>query len=130
MHYSEKEIIAKVKEAEDFKGIPKGYWICCIRMNEEDRKPDHFNDVLNLMKGNHLVMSTTCTTVPGLPALKGGFKKYNKNGAAVVKSNIWMNDAFSPGYHYGYSDEMKALRQVKDIWPRDRDWETRNCCTG
>lgn len=124
MYYTAKQLIAKAKESEGYEGIPEGYWICCIRMNEEDRKPNQFNDVLNLMEGSRLVLSTTCTTVPGLPALKGGFRRYNKKGAAVAKSNVWMIDAFSPGYHFGSSNQMKALRQVKDIFAyRDGDMD-------
>lgn len=121
MYYTSEQIIAKVKEAEGFEKIPEGYWICCIRMNEYDRIPDHFNDTLNLMKGNQIVITTTCTTVPGLPALRGGFKKYNKAGAAVIKAGIWMYNAFAPGLHNG---KMKALRQVKDIYVyRDSDMD-------
>ena len=121
MYYSAEHLVAKAKQVEDYKSIPEEYWICCIRVNEADQKPNEFNDTLHLMKGEQLVMTTTCTTTPGLPALRGGFKKYNKAGAAVVKSDIWMNEAFAPGLH---NSRMKALRQVKDIFAhRDNDMD-------
>lgn len=121
MYYTSKQLIEKAKQAEDYKGIPEGYWLCFIRRNEAEQEPNKFNDVAYLMKGYEIVLESTCTTTPGLPALRGGFKKYNKAGAAVVKSNIWMNDAFSPGLHNG---RMKALRQVKDIYVyRDNDMD-------
>jgi len=121
MYYTAEQLVTKAKEAKDYQGIPEGYWICCVRVNEADQKPNEFNDVLNLMMGESLVMMTTCTTTPGLPALRGGFKKYNKAGAAVVKAGVWMNNAFSPGLHNG---RMKALRQVKDIFAhRDNDMD-------
>ena len=65
------------------------------------------------MKGRELIMITTCTTVPGLPALKGGFKKYNSKGAAVVCENIWMYNAFKKGLHAG---RMLCLRMIKKVW--------------
>lgn len=121
MYYTSKQLITKAKQAEDYKGIPEGYWVCFVRINEEDQKPNEFNDVAYLMRGEEIVLTSTCTTTPGLPALRGGFKKYNKAGAAVVKSNVWMNEAFSPGLHNG---KMEALRQVKDIYAyRDGDMD-------
>ena len=65
------------------------------------------------MHGEELLMTTTGTTVPGLPALKGGFKKYNSKGAAVVCANIWMYDSFQRGYHAG---RMLALRMIRKVW--------------
>jgi hypothetical protein len=64
------------------------------------------------MHGRKLITSTTCTTTPGLPALQGGFKKYNSQGAAVVCANVWMYNAFSYGLHSG---KMRCLREVKPI---------------
>ena len=119
MYYTESQIIQKVKQLEGYQGIPQEYWLCFIRINEADQKPNEFNDVVYLMKGQKIVLTSTCTTTPGLPALRGGFRKYNKAGAAVLKANIWMNKSFSSGLHNG---RMKCLRQVKDLYAyRDND---------
>lgn len=119
MIYQDKHLIEKAKQSEGFKEIPKGYWILCIRKNLDDQKPNEFNDICYLMQGDFSVFWTTCTTVPGLPALKGGFRKYNNKGAAVLKANIWMNNAFKGGLHSG---RMKALRQVEPVYTyRDGD---------
>lgn len=123
MYYSDEQLIEMAKRAEGYKGIPKGYWNLYIRCNLDDQKPNEFNDVHYLMKGLKSVKTQTCTTVPGLPALKGGFKRYNKHGAAVIASNVWMYNAFKAGLHNG---RMRALRQVKDIFIfRDGDMDNK-----
>ena len=111
MYYTAEQLVHFAKLAEGFKEIPAGYWLAGIRAI--DQKPNQFNCVVNLMEGERLVMETTCTTVPGLPALKGGFRKYNSKGAAVVCSNIWMYNAFKKGKHAG---RMWCLRMVKKVW--------------
>ena len=113
MYYTSEQLITRAEQCEGFVKIPSNYWIACVRRNQDDQKPNEFNDTFYLMKGNNIVKETTCTTTAGLPALQGGFKKYNSKGAAVVCSNIWMNDCFSYGLHAG---KMPALRQVKEIY--------------
>ena len=123
MYYTSEQIITVAKRQEGFTHIPQGYWLAYIRRNLHDQKPNEFNDVCHLMHGEKLVHSQTCTTVPGLPALKGGYKKYNKYGAAIIASGVWMYDAFNYGLHNG---RMPALRQVKDIWIyRDGDMDNK-----
>lgn len=122
MYYSAEEIVEMAKRAEGYISIPKDYWLAPIRRNEKDQKADEFNDVVNLMFGDKLIMTTTCTTTPGLPALRGGFKKYNAKGAAVVASDVWMYDAFGYGLHSG---KMPCLRQKKNIYAyRDGDGDS------
>jgi len=119
MNYTADEIIEMAKRAEGYKGIPEDYWLAPIRRSQDEQKPDEFNDRVYLMKWHEIVMDTTCTTTPGLPALKGGFKKYNAKGAAVVCANIWMYKAFKYGLHSG---KMRCLREVKNIFTtRDGD---------
>jgi len=123
MYYSAEQLITMAKRAEGFTHIPTDYWNLYVRKNLDDQKPNEFNDVHYLMKGEEIVMDQTCTTVPGLPALKGGYKKYNKHGAAIIASNIWMYDAFKSGLHNG---KMKCLRQVKPIFIyRDGDMDNK-----
>ena len=113
MYYTAEEIIEIAKRAEGFTHIPKDYWWCAIRSNEKDRKVNKFCCVLNLMHGTDIVKTTTCTTVPGLPALKGGFKKYNNKGAGVVCANIWMYDTFQNGLH---RLRVEAWRMIEPVW--------------
>ena len=123
MIYTDEQLITKAVTAEGFISIPQDYWVLCIRKNLDDQKPNEFNDIAYLMHGGKAVFWTTCTTVPGLPALKGGYKKYNNKGAAVLKANIWMNDCFNGGLHSG---RMKALRQVKPVYTyRDGDGDSK-----
>ena len=113
MYYNSKQLTERASQMEGFISIPEGPWICLVRMNSFDQKPNEFNDVAHIMDGKNLVFSTSCTTVPGLPALLGGYKRYNKKGACVLKADIWMNDSFAFGLHNG---KMECLRQVENLW--------------
>jgi len=112
MYYSSKQIVEMASRMEGFTSIPKNYWLAPIRSNSAERKKNQFNCIVNLMYGEARIMTTTCTTVPGLPALLGGFKRYNSKGAAIVCDSKWMYDSFSYGFHAG---RMKALRMVKKV---------------
>jgi len=107
MFYVAKELIARVKQIPDFKFIPEDYWIIGIR-NPEDH-PDKFDDVFYLMKGEELIEETSGTTNPGVKILKGGYKNYNKEGAAVVEADRIYYGVWKPGMHRG---KMRALRQT------------------
>jgi hypothetical protein len=121
MYYSAQQIVEIAKEAEEYTHIPSGYWWAAIRSNPQDRLVDEFCCVFNLMKGEDIITTTTCTTVPGLQALKGGFRRYNNKGAGVVCANIWMYQSFKYGKH---ASRMRALRMVKPVWStRDGDFD-------
>lgn len=109
-NYTDKELIDKAKTISGFKAIPKDYWLLAIRSQED--LFDQFDDKVYLFKGEKCELVTSCTTNPGGPVLVGGWKKYNKLGAAVIKSNEWYNDGFKYGLHNG---KMPALRQVKNF---------------
>jgi len=113
MYYSENQIVEMAKRSEGFKYIPEDYWIAPIRSNKAERKNNQFECVTNLMHGDKLIMSTSCTTVPGLPALLGGFKRYNSKGAAIVCADVWMYNSFKYGLHAG---RMPALRMVRPVF--------------
>lgn len=115
--YTDKQLLDKVKSLSSFNHIPNDYWILGVR-SEEDAF-NEFDDKIYLFKGEEFILVTSCTTNPGGPALLGGFKKYNKNGAAIIKSNEWYYDTFKYGLHNG---KMPALRQVKSmLYYRDKD---------
>ena len=103
------DILERVKKLKSFKSIPQGYWLCGVRSKRD--LPDQFDDDMYLFKGETLIMKTTCTTNPGLPALKT-FEQAGLTGAAVVKADEWYYDLWAPGLHKG---KMRALRQINPI---------------
>jgi hypothetical protein len=115
--YTDKQILDRVKGLKSFKGIPQGYWIVGVR-SEEDA-PNKYDDKFYLFNGEQFVKVVTGTTNPGTPILQGGFLKYNRVGAAVVKADEVYYDVWKFGLHQG---KMPALRQVGNfIVYRDGD---------
>ena len=106
-NYKDKQILDRVKSLKSFKGIPSGYWIVGVR-SEEDA-PNKYDDKFYLFNGEQFVKVVTGTTNPGTPILQGGYLKYNKVGAAVVKADEVYYDVWKFGLHQG---KMPALRQV------------------
>jgi hypothetical protein len=120
--YNDKELLNKVKSLPSFKSVPQGYWILGIRSNED--AANKFDDKFYLFNGELFVTVTTGTTNPGTPILEGGFLKYNKLGAAVLKANEWYYDVWSYGLHMG---KMPALKQVGNfIVFRDGDGDEKS----
>lgn len=115
--YTDKELLEKVKSLKSFKGFPLDYWILGVRSNEDT--PNKYDDKFYLFFGEKFIKMVTGTTNPGTPILEGGFLKYNKVGAAVVKANECYYDVWAYGLHQG---KQPALRQVgKFIVFRDGD---------
>lgn len=106
-NYTDIQLLDKVKSLSSFKNIPSGYWLLGVRSSED--KPNHFDDKIYLFDGNKFIMVTSCTTNPGTPILKNGFKSYNKEGAAVVSADTWHYDIWKYGLHKG---KMPALLQI------------------
>ena len=127
MNYSAKEIIQRVKTAKNFKEIPAGFWICGIRTSEDT--PDAFDDVFYLMKGDKIIVETTGTTHPGKAVLIGGFRKYNKKGAAVVVSNTWYNRVWKKGKHKGIYKALVQTGAKIDVY-RDGNADAKVDATG
>lgn len=116
-NYNDKQILDRVKSLKSFKGIPQGYWIVGVRSNED--APNKYDDKFYLFNGEQFVKVVTGTTNPGTPILQGGYLKYNKVGAAVVKADEVYYDVWKFGLHQG---KMPALRQVGNfIVYRDGD---------
>lgn len=119
--YTDEQLLVKAASLEDFQGYPEGRWLIAVRSNEDS--PNIYDDKVYMFKGEKFVAVTTCTTNPGTPALNGGFKRYNKKGAAVIKANQWCYDAYAYGLHSG---RMPALRQIGKIWyHRDGDMDSK-----
>ena len=115
--YTSTELLDRVKSLKSFKVIPQGYWIIGVRSNED--APNKYDDKFYLFNGDKFVKVVSGTTNPGTPILQGGYLKYNKVGAAIVKADEIYYDVWAYGLHQG---KMPALRQVgKFILFRDGD---------
>ena len=116
-NYTTDQLLDRVESLKSFKTIPVGYWIVGVR-SEEDA-PNKYDDKFYLFNGEQFVKVVTGTTNPGTPILEGGFLKYNRVGAAVVKADEWYYNVWAYGLHKG---KMPALRQVGNfIVYRDGD---------
>jgi hypothetical protein len=106
-NYTDKQLLDRVKSLPSFKLIPNGYWMAGVSSLEDN--PNKFDDKFYLFKSEEFVMVLQGTTNPGTPILQKGYLKYNKVGAAVVKSNEWYYDVWKYGLHQG---KMPALLQL------------------
>lgn len=108
--YTTDQLLNHAKTINGFKGFPKNKWIYGVRSNE--KTPNVPDDKFYFFEEEKFITMLTGSTEPGTPILEGGFLKYNKVGAAVVKANEWYNNLWLYGLHMG---KMPALRQVGDI---------------
>ena len=115
--YTSEQLLNKVKSLPSFKAFPQGYWILGVRSNEDE--PNKFDDKFYIFRAEEFIKVTSGTTNPGTPILQGGYLKYNKVGAAVVKADEVYYDVWKFGLHQG---KMHALKQVGNfIVYRDGD---------
>jgi hypothetical protein len=105
--YTTDQLLNHAKTINCFKSFPKNKWIYGVRSNE--KTPNVPDDKFYIFEGEKFLTMLTGTTEPGEPILRGGFLKYNKVGAAVVKADEWYYNVWQYGLHMG---EMPALRQV------------------
>lgn len=105
--YTDKELLDRVKNLPDFKGIPEGRWIIGVRSNEDTT--DTYDDKFYEYEGEKFIRVLTGTTNAGGKILKGGFRSFNKYGAAHLAGDTWYYNVWSYGLHRG---RMPALRQV------------------
>ena len=105
--YTDKQLLDKVKSLPGYKKIPKQRWILGVRSNEDIY--NCYDDKFYEFEGERFIRVLTGTTNAGAGVLKGGFKKYNKKGCAVLKADEWYYNVWSYGLHRG---KMPSLRQV------------------
>jgi hypothetical protein len=105
--YNDKQLLDKVKSLCSFTGIPKGRWILGVRSQEDT--PNYFDDKFYEFHGEKFIRVVSGTTNPGASILKGGYKRYNTIGAAVVKADEWYYNVWKFGMHKG---KMPALLQT------------------
>lgn len=108
--YTTDQLLNHAKSINGFKSFPKNKWIYGVRSNE--KTPNVPDDKFYFFEEEKFITMLTGSTEPGTPILQGGFLKYNKVGAAVVKANEWYHNLWLYGLHMG---KMPALRQVGDI---------------
>lgn len=130
--YTDKQLLDRVMSLPSFSGFPTGYWILGVRSNEDT--PDVLDDKFYLFKGKTFLKVTTGTTNPGKPALVNGWKKVNKDGAFVIKSDYWHYNLWQYGLHQG---KIPALLQTgaqvvgyRDNNNNDKAEETGNIVKG
>lgn len=104
--YSSKNLLDKVKSLDSFKTIPKGFWLCGVRSNENTK--NIYDDKIYLFKGDRFIDVITATTNSGSYGFKN-YWKWNSNGVGEIKSNEWYYDVWKLGKH---KIKMDALRQV------------------
>jgi hypothetical protein len=113
--YTDKQLIDRMKSLPEFTYVPDGYHIITVRSNED--APDVYDDKLYLFSGKTFIMVMSCTTNSGTYGLRN-FRKWNKLGTAVIKSNqicydsFMKSDGFKVRHHNG---KMRCLRLMKDI---------------
>lgn len=105
--YTNKQLLDRVKSLDSFEKIPKGRWIIGVRSNED--ATNEYDDKFYEFEKTKFIRVLTGTTNAGAGILKGGFRKYNKKGTAILKADEWYHNVWQWGYHRG---KMTALRQV------------------
>lgn len=105
-NYTDEQLLDKVRSLPSFKRIPAERWILGVRSSAD--LPGKFDDKFYEFEGNSFIRVLTGTTHPGLTILSH-FEKYNKAGAAVLKSDEWYYDVWKYGMHKG---RMPALLQL------------------
>lgn len=116
-NYTDKQLLEKVESiGGKIPNIGEKYLIIGVQSQEDAYNV--FDDKFYVFDGKAFKMTSTGTTNAGSTALKT-FDKYELDGAAVWKTNMWYKDLYIPGMHKG---KMKALRQNEPIYYyRDSD---------
>jgi hypothetical protein len=120
--YTDKQLLARVKELDSFKNIPAGYWLLGVR--SLDDIPNTFDDKIYLFKGDEFILVTSATTNPGTPTLKQ-FEKVNKDGAAVLKADQWYYNVWKYGKHNGKVEALLQLGNKVRVY-RDTDKDSKS----
>ena len=101
--YTTKQLLDRVELVRKYNGMPKGYWLCVVRSNEDNMT---FDDKVYLFKDSQFILVTSCTSNKG-----------NK-GTAVLLADNWTYNCYAPSdgkkvrHHQG---KMPCLRQIKGI---------------
>ena len=111
-NYTDKNLIDRMKSLSSFIKIPTGIHLIAVRSNEDE--PNKYDDKLYVFNNEICIGVMSCTTNSGLYGLKN-FKKWNRKGTAVIKSDeVYYNvfeksDGENVRHHNG---KMECLRQT------------------
>lgn len=122
-NYTDKQLLEKVKSLTSFKSIPSGYWLLGVSSLEDT--PNTFDDKFYLFKDEEFIMVLQGTTNPGTPILENGFLKFNKLGAAIVKTNEWYYNVWKYGLHRGKIPALLQLGNTIKVF-RDGDGDKKS----
>jgi hypothetical protein len=124
--YTDIELIKRVESLDTFKGWKKGIYDFWVRSEEDE--PDRFDDKGYTFecetdgKRPKFIMVSSGTTNAGLGGLKG-FKRYNREGCAVLKSDFLVYNSHKYGKHKG---KYPAYIQAKGFpYYRDGDMDNK-----
>lgn len=117
--YTDKQLLDHVKSLPDFNGIPDGIWILGVRSNEDT--PDTYDDKFYLFEGETFLEVLTGTTHAGGKILKGGFLRFNKVGAFILKSDSWYYDVWKYIYRSSRGHELRQVRPMAGYRDGDMD---------
>lgn len=119
--YTDEQLLKRASLTEGFNEFPFDYWILGVRSKADT--PDGFDDKFYVYKGVDFIMVTTGSTNSGVYGLLN-FKKWNRRGTAVVKSNEWYYDLWKPGKHKGKMDALVQASKIKVY--RDNNMDDKN----
>lgn len=108
--YTDEQLLNRVKSLSNYRTIPTGYWIIGVRSNEDT--PNVYDDKFYIYKNDEFIDVLTGTTNCGTPALKGGYKKYNNDGAFVLKSDMWHHNMWKYVYRTSRGHELRQVHAV------------------
>lgn len=126
--YTDEQILKRVKKAKGFTGFPNGILDVWVRSDEDAF--NQFDDKVYTyecaggkdVKKQKFISVATGTSNAGAEGLKR-FDKYNREGCAVLQSDIIVYDSHAYGLHKG---QYPAYRQAKDFpYFRDGDKDDR-----
>ena len=115
-NYTDIQLINRMKSLPSFINVPFGKHIIAVRSNEDE--PDKYDDKLYLFDYKTCIGVMSCTTNSGVYGLKN-FKKWNKKGTAVVKSNEIYYDVFEKSdgvkvrHHNGKAECLRQIGNMK-----------------
>lgn len=108
-NYRDDELLYLASNTDGFTSFPKENWLLIVRSKAD--KKDKFDDKVYQFKGLEFIDVATCTSNTGSYGLLN-YKKWNRKGAFVIKSDLWQYDVWKNGRHRG---KMDCLVQNKEI---------------
>ena len=119
--YTDRQLLERVSSLDSFSGFPTGYWILGVRSNEDAyNKPD---DKFYVFKGIEFIMVTSGTTNSGDYGILN-YRKWNRKGVFVLKSDEFYYDMWANGKHKNKMDALVQVSSVKGYRDGNKDKKT------